>query len=207
MLSSATAGSTARGGDGKRTLIYLLVIFMTVAAAYGYGRWQGASQARVAEQQAAAAQKEAEAARASAQSEAAAREATIRQLEARRQLHLTLMSLDKRNFGTAQEQLDAAARLLSGPGSAGNSGLAKLAAQMKETSVVAAGDFEAQREQILDYARRLDALIPPSSLPDTAKAAATPAETPAEAPTPEASPQASPQGSPNAPAAEPETRL
>jgi hypothetical protein len=39
----------------------------------------------------------------------------VRQLEARRQLHLTLLELDKRNFGTAQEHLAGAAILLGTP--------------------------------------------------------------------------------------------
>lgn len=96
----------------------------------------------------------------------AAREGTIKQLEARRRLHLTLLAMDERNFGIAQQNLTAAGILL-GNASEGNSGLAALSQEMRGLNIVAAGNFAAQREQVLGLARRLDALLP-STLPGAA---------------------------------------
>src|SRR5689334_21682823 len=99
------ATNPGRGSGAKRVLIWLAVAIVAALGAYGYGRWQGivdlrAAQSSAAERRAAVQQDIGAVRSESADLSATNRqqEALIRQLEARRQLHLTLMELDQRNF-------------------------------------------------------------------------------------------------------------
>jgi len=92
----------------------------------------------------------------------AERDDTISHLEARRQLHLALLAVDARNFGTAQQHLDGAATQLNTPGAAAGD-LAALRQQIDGMNVVAAGDMESQRQQVLGFVQRFDQLVPPAA--------------------------------------------
>lgn len=92
--------------------------------------------------------------------EVTARDATIQQLEARRQLHLTLLELDRRNFGTAQGHLTAAASRLESAqalGSATSADFSALVPRLREMNLTTtAADFAAQREQMLALVQEMD---------------------------------------------------
>ena len=144
---------------GKRAAILIIGALVLVGMAYGSGLRTSTKRLAEAKQELLRVQTQADAAR----SDVARRDTTIRQLEARRQLHLALIALDERNFGTAQGNLNASAILLGNAG--GDDEMAALTKQIRGTNLVAAADFSGERQQVLEFARRLDAAIPPDSLP------------------------------------------
>ena len=98
--------ATQEARDARnRIIIALVVALVIIVVAYGVGLGQGMRQARAVREM----QRTAEDQRDAARLEVTTRDATIRELEARRQLHLALMALDERNFGIAQKHLNAAA--------------------------------------------------------------------------------------------------
>lgn len=135
----------------KRAAILIIGVLVLIGMAYGSGLRGGTRRVQAAEAELRRVSARADA----AQADLSVRDATIRQLEARRQLHLALIALDQRNFGTAQTHLQAAGTLLDGAGGDGPA----LGQQIKATELVVASDFSAQRERVLDFARRLDALL------------------------------------------------
>jgi hypothetical protein len=84
----------------------------------------------------------------------------LRRWEARRQMHLALLALDERNFGIAQQHLRGASEQLNASSPA--SDLQTLARQIGDTSLIAAGNYGGQRLQVIELARRLDALLRPA---------------------------------------------
>ena len=161
----------ARDQPGKRRTILIVGSLIVVTMAYLSGLRTSVGRLRTANQELFRVRSQAEVAR----EDVSRRDTTIRQLEARRQLHLTLMALDERNFGIAQNHLNAAAILL---GNAGGGEMEALAQQIKGTNLVAAADFADQRQQILDFVRRLDAAIPREALPGHGMSDPVPARTP-----------------------------
>lgn len=158
----ATAPPTPRDQPVKRFVILLIGALFVLGVAYYSGVRASGPRLKAAR----AAQKEAESQLSAARVQLDERAATLRQLEARRQLHLALLALDERNFGIAQNHLSSAAiRLRNVQGSANSADLNALTEQIKALNIVAAGDMDAQRDQVLDLARRLDSLISLDSLP------------------------------------------
>jgi hypothetical protein len=84
----------------------------------------------------------------------------LRRWEARRQMHLALLALDERNFGIAQQHLRGASEQINA--SSPPSDLQTLARQIGDTSLIAAGNYGGQRLQVIELARRLDALLRPA---------------------------------------------
>jgi hypothetical protein len=102
---------------------------------------------------------------AGARAELAAAEDRIRLLRARALLFETAVDLDRRNFGTANQHLHAAAEELQavrvgGPGM-DRQALQNLHRAIAATNLNVATDLEVQRAQIMDFLARLDALLPP----------------------------------------------
>lgn len=137
----------------KRVAIQAALALAALGAAYGVGRLQTAQKIDAAE-------KQTEQVR---QAELAAQRALLeernatKKLEARRQLSLALVALDRRNFGIAQEELAEAARLLAGHSSGE---LEAVRAGIAATRLVATEDLETQRGKILDFVRRFDGAVP-----------------------------------------------
>ncbi len=138
-----------KSGKAMRATILVVGTLIALAMAYGSGLGQGNRAARKARD----ARDAAEVKLSMARTEVSARDAILRQLEARRQMHLALLALDDRNFGIAQQHLSGAANLLS------TGANASLAGQIKAVSIVAAGDMGQQRQQILDFTRQLDSSL------------------------------------------------
>lgn len=126
----------------KRVLRMVLIGAGALALSWGIGRFQGWSSAR------------------SAVERADALETHLSQLEARRELDRCLRSLDARNFGTAQEHLDAAHALLRRSTEEPETDFAALLEEVASTQIVAAGDFGAQRQHLQDLIDRFDQLVP-----------------------------------------------
>src|SRR5438094_831955 len=110
----------------NRLAIWIVGLFLFFLAAYGSGLGQGMRAAR-----------KAQLAQRIAESQLGVARTQLAELEARRQLDLTLTALDQRNFGIAQNHLSTAATLLDNAGG-GSGDLAALAKQIKAMNVVAA---------------------------------------------------------------------
>jgi len=124
-------------------------------AAYAVGRLQTASKIDAAEARAAEALQKASQAELALQSE----RQRVKLLEARQLLHLTLLALDERNFGIAQQRLSQVSALLASE--IKNNPLAELAAPISQYQLRATEDLSQHREQLLQWTQRFDALLPP----------------------------------------------
>lgn len=136
----------------KRVLVLGLIGVSSIALAYGIGRLQGLSDAREAMER------------------AENLEARVAHLEARRSLDRSLRALDARNFGIAQEHLDAASTLLQSSTAEPVPELAALMEEVAGAQIVAAGDFGPQRQRLQGLIDRFDRIVPrpeadPASLP------------------------------------------
>ena len=141
------SNNSARVQAIKRVLILVIGISVTLAMTYfsGYKRGSKVANRAVHAQQA-------------AEVRSTILERQVAQLEARRQLHLSLLALDDRNFGIAQRHLGTAGDLLAR--AEGDAEAAALATQIKGINIAVAGDFSAQRDQILALIKQLDGLLP-----------------------------------------------
>ncbi|HLV65702.1 MAG TPA: hypothetical protein VKY73_07805 [Polyangiaceae bacterium] len=133
----------------QRVLIGAGVGIALLLGAYVFGRVQAQSEIDSAKQQTQAAEARAE----NERKISAGLRRDMARLEARRQLHLALLALDERNFGTAQQHLRAGAKLLSEDGSAP---LGEIGKRIAEKQLVATEDVGDQRAQILAAIRTLD---------------------------------------------------
>lgn len=143
------AAPSGMSSKWKRRFMGTGVAAALLAGAYVTGRVQTHSAIGVAEEQTKQAQT-------SAQS---SEQLTLR-LEARRHLDLALRQIDRRNFGTAADELGAAAGLLAKSKPDGD--LGKLAQDLSGYHLVATDDVSKQREQVLAFSDRFDALVPPA---------------------------------------------
>jgi hypothetical protein len=147
---------------GKQVAIGVSIALVAIAGAYGVGRMQTAAKIDDAEKRAQAADSARAAASASVQVQLSIEKAKVARLEARRRLHMAVIALDERNFGTAQEQLASAkAWLVAAKGE--DPELSKLAADIDATKVVATEDVGDQRTKLLAMIKRLDQLVPPAN--------------------------------------------
>jgi hypothetical protein len=154
-----TKHSTPAAADtrsrAKRALVYTGLGLGALGAAYGTGRLQtqgAVSEAREQTVERAAAEAE----QGKLRAEAAGK---VRELEGRRRLSLALVTLDERNFGTAQRHLTKAGALLAE--SKGDAALEELARTVSAYKLVAADDIGTQRKQLMDFTQRFDTLRPP----------------------------------------------
>lgn len=148
------AAVEAGTGRFKRALIVLLVVAASIGIAYGAGRLQTASAVSSAEEQASQAQQ----GRSAAEAQLAQVQA---RLEARRRLHLALLQLEERNFGTAEQHLTAAAALLGKSKPEGE--LEQLRVAVAGARLKASDDVAAQRSKIAGWITRFDVLVPPAA--------------------------------------------
>ena len=140
----------------KRVLILSGAIVAGLGAAYGGGRLQG--HAAVGESEERVGKAEAEAQSIKRDLDAAKAKAT--QLDARRHLHLALMSMEQRNFGIAQEHVTNAGALLQSTSPEGE--LKKLADEIRAFKLTASEDQSKERQALLGFAEKLDKILPPA---------------------------------------------
>jgi hypothetical protein len=145
----------------KSVVIAFLVSVVCVALAYGAGRIQGAVHVSKVEAKAAEATSKNESKARALETKLAASRQKLVQLEASRQLYVSLIALDQRNFGIAQEHIQKASKLLVQSGPPPGGALAQLAKALGESNLVATENISAQRDQILRWASALLALVPP----------------------------------------------
>jgi hypothetical protein len=124
-----------------------LLLMVTHATAWGIGRMQGWWATRAAE---------AKTERLS--TEMIAVKETVLRLEARRLLGQAQDSLDARNFGTAQQQVQQASRLLGA--SHPPPDLSSLAEALTKYQPVIAQDLAGQHQQLAGWIGQLDAQVP-----------------------------------------------
>lgn len=165
-----------RGGRARKPLIFTIIALLLLLGAYGLGRRHGGEVARRQPEPAgvspglreivarAARGEQIEAELAAIEGRVQALEAQVRLLQARRRLHLALLSLDEQNFGLARDHLNAAGKELAAvqPPPAGSDPgvLSRLAEELSSAQLAAGEEISAQRQQILDWVRRLDTQIP-----------------------------------------------
>ena len=148
----------------RRTLVVLtLTALGLIGASYGVGRLQGMLEVTQIQSKAAQHSKLQAAQTSKLQTELSSAHVKLRQLEARRQLHMALMALEQRNFGIAQQRVKQSGQLLvdSRPPSDGE--LARLARAMAAKKLVATENLATQRRELLAWADKIDTLVPPAS--------------------------------------------
>lgn len=141
---------------GKRMLIASGAIMAGLGAAYGGGRLQGHSAVSESEDRRGKTEAEAQ----SIKRDLDAANAKIKQLDARRHLHLALMSMEQRNFGIAQEHVTSAGTLLQASSPEGE--LKKLADELRAFKLTASEDQSKERQALLGFAEKLDKILPPA---------------------------------------------
>ncbi len=140
----------------KKRLIIAGVAVGLLLASYVTGRLQTHSAIGTAEH--ATEQAKTESTRAHTSAETAKQ--LVDRLEGRRHLDLALRQIDHRNFGTAADELRAAAALLQRSQPTGD--LDKLAKDLSAYRLIATEDVNKQREQVLAMVDRFDQLVPPA---------------------------------------------
>ncbi len=147
-----------------RRLLLLLLALAVGGGLYLAGRWQAGERAaaeRVPLEERIVSLQEA---REQDREKLAAAQARARLLEARGSLFRAAMELDRRNFGTANQHVDAAgAELASISAPAPGIDVPALRAveqRIRATDLTVAADLQTQRQQLLDLALRMGALIP-----------------------------------------------
>lgn len=81
-------------------------------------------------------------------------------LQADRHLHLAVMALEQRNFGTADEQVKKAAGVLSKVEKTGDSeAVAQVASDVEKWMPEVAPDIGSQRTRLLEFSQRLGAAL------------------------------------------------
>jgi hypothetical protein len=163
-----------------RLSILIIGSLIVLAIAYGSGMRSKSKRIHDIDEQ----RKVAERDYRTAQRDLRLRLAVSQQLEARRQVSLGLLELDKRNFGTAQERLQKASTLLKTAQTteATIPNLLDIATKLAELNLVATPDTGAQRTALLEMAEAIDRELEnsvPSFLENAAKAdAASPVRKP-----------------------------
>ncbi len=158
--------------DAKRIGMLAAAAVALLALGYGIGRAQGAHEVSRVEGAARTVRARSDESARQLRSRVTALEGDVARathatavLEGRRQLGLALLSLDDRNFGIAQGQVDAARAALRDLPGADNPGLAEVARSLTGLSVVAAGDFADQRARVLAIVRVFDQHLPSAATP------------------------------------------
>ena len=147
--------------SNKGIAIGVVVALATAGAAYGVGRFQGNVRVADAEQRANAATSASASAMALSSVATDIERGKVARLEGRRRLHLAIIALDDRNFGIAQDHLTAA-RAHFGSAKGKDPELDKLGTEIEAFKIVATDDVGEQRKKVLEWAKRLDELMPPA---------------------------------------------
>lgn len=157
-----------KGSRAKSFLIGLVIGLIIALVAYFSGQSKGRAGLEAAQTRAQ-----------QAETKAATLEATNRLLQARGLIMRSAMDLEARNFGTAQADVQSAAKLLeSAPAGADAGRVSAIRSQLESTTVSVSDNVGRQRERLMDLARQMDTLLPPladASVP--AGPAAAPEET------------------------------
>jgi len=164
----------------KLGLMAILVVALGIALYLG-GLWQGRSQVKAEKEQCLQQLKDRDA-------RIVVAENKVHFLKARTALFQTALDLDQRNFGLANAHLreadDPLARLNAAGLGIHKATLDVLRQEIARTNIQVAIDLEAQRNQILNFERRLDSLIPKPAVPPVMPQLTTTPSLPPPAPNP-----------------------
>lgn len=149
--------------DRKGWVIALVVVIVLGAGLYFAGRWQERGNAEAAREVMEARLREVMDERDRAQADLAAVQARLRLVQARALLFEAALDLERRNFGIANERLDAVTaqleRVRGGSGVADSAALGVLQREVAGMDLRVAENLAEQRSRVLDLAARLDALL------------------------------------------------
>jgi hypothetical protein len=152
---AAPAAKPPSPSKAGRVLTYITLVVAGLGGAYAGGRIQGCSEVREAEGRVGEREQETK----SAKSDLETERAKVLRLEARRHLHLTLVGMEERNFGIAQEHLKQAGQLLEASTPEGD--LKTLASEVTAFKLTASEDQSKERETVFGFVKKLDQLMPP----------------------------------------------
>ena len=170
--------------------VLLIVIVVLSVVLYMVGSWQGKKEATAQKEHCLQQLKERD-------SRLVTVENQVNFFKARTALFQTALDLDQRNFGLANAHLreadDPLARLNDASLGISKAVLDALRQEIARTNIQVAIDLEAQRNQILNFERRLDSLLPrpsgPTFLPTSPTVPAIPAPSPVPKPAGSAKPE------------------
>lgn len=160
----------------KQLAVLVGIVAVLAVVLYFVGLSQGRSQVAVVEAQ----QSETLAELAQTQAQLARAQGRNRMMRAQVLVYQTMLDLDARNFGMANERIqEAAALMLQGDADAASDPAAftRLAGQMQQTNLRVAADLRQQRALIQGFGQQLGALIPVEALPAAAAMEADSAST------------------------------
>lgn len=153
----------------KQWAIGIAVAVLTGVILYFAGRWQERSRAESQSRELTTQIATVAAERDRAKAALAAAETQIGLLRARALLSETALDLERRNFGTANTRLTAAAQQLAAVSAAsasvGMPGVEELRKAIASTDLRVAADVAGQRARVLDFVEQLDRLVAPGRAP------------------------------------------
>lgn len=171
--ASPSSPVVKQDGAAKRWVLGLVVALVCAAGMWGWGFFQGRAalapqrtlyEQRLSQNEVRLGVSESQLKR--VQDDLAQSRYRAQLLEARSLLLRAAIDLEKRNFGTANTRLRAAADELKNlpVSDSVNSALSALQREMSSTNLVVATDVEKQRARVLEFGERLDSLTPLASL-------------------------------------------
>ena len=146
----------------KMILIGIAVALVLGAILYGVGLSQGRAQLAAQKTESDGQMQRLQAQEDSGKQELAAAQNRTRLIQAQVSLYRTALDLERRNFGTANTHLQESAATL-GEVQGSDLDMARLGAlkeNLAKTDINVVTDLEAQRKQMLDFARQVEALTP-----------------------------------------------
>ena len=156
--------------ERKGWAIAAAVAVLIAVGLYFAGRWQGRSGAEAGRETLEARIATLTGERDRATAELASARQQIALLRARSLLFETALDLERRNFGTANQRLDAAAEQLAAAQAAGGAGpIESLRSAIADVDLRVAADLGEQRTTVLDFASRLDRIIGTPPAPEPAR--------------------------------------
>lgn len=163
-MNTHTRPTSRAGNAAKRMLTGIVVVLLLIAAAYFVGLSKGKGQAAALKSASDTSVRAAQGETQKNQSELAAVQTRSRLILARSLLYRAAVSLDQRNFGTANDDVKKAAATLAPlqPADVGANAAALEAVRqaLAAVNITVADDLETQRRALLDLTAQMDKLIP-----------------------------------------------
>lgn len=171
------SGKSKPASSGKTILTVIIIVACMIFAAFGIGFWQGRLQLIVEHARHEQAITKLNATITQAQSDLIIAQNRGELMQARAALYRSAIDLDKRNFGTANLDLKEAAQSLGKINNSSSelksSEIAQLRDAISKTNINVAVNLEVQRAQVLDFATKLNELIPEAAVETPPVAAPT----------------------------------
>lgn len=154
--SGQAATKAASSARPKWIVLFACGVAVSLALAYVLGRAEGRLHAQAEQRRLSELAARNATSIQSLQQKLSAQRSRIYALEARRRIHLAILSLRQHNFGTAQDYAVAASKALKQADRADSAGFAQLVEQLKSFVPNVSDDVAGQEERLIQLARELD---------------------------------------------------